>query len=1319
MAMLVIGLGRAPMALAQTAVPPPPGGSGGTFSPSGGSNTPESWQRGTQFDDSNQTKVSDDDAQSFSQFWTVMFLDSQVEDPQLRVRLSELGLDVKATSDPSATADVRTPLLQQYLDSDDVLPPMFSGFTPAERRYLLVYLIKYWHQNVPGFTQAMNGTVPQPEKVDRMTHLDLADVLAAVIFDKDGFKRGMGRPFGGDDGSTTMPAGAPQPGTVNPADQAAAILSEAAAALPAPDAIAAAVVPPDIEDVQAQVWRFVPPIDPAVVTDQAVRAATAVTDNAADPPGVADIQALVDQAFYWACAGLPGTAMQCQKKLLGELATFDLGGALGPDVSLALSLDPTAGAGLGGRLVASRLSATGTTANVVARMYIDQAEGQLSAGFNGLPALTQTAAAGLDDPVAARSGDIRLRATVTHTGTTATTLTLTGGFAKLDSASDTSPEDAVSAIIKLERAPTLLLVQARMAKVNGTATAQVSVDAPLASPTLTATVTQVNTQASSTRTAVVVVDSIPDHAEVVLEKAPSGHTTLDYKASKVIKKLTATVTETSSAGPSRFSAVLDEVPAALHVDLDNGHVAYTSSSRIKSATVSNLDPDQGVSRRFSATVTNVPANWSVDYTTGGALAATYWADGAIERIVGSYEDPRRNREAAATITKFPAGTTTFTMDGSAGTMSYSSADVIPSIVATGSVDGFKASLTLAGIPKTWNAKFGDQGLSFAADGEGFGSISAYATNHGEVFRPAGNHAAVRIVEQEICCPGTIKKVDASFVMTKVKQLTVSTGEPAVTTIEAGGGAPFRAYALINKVNGAQALADATLTPLPKSVNLSLGRTIAASASENFDLRASVHYADDQYALAAIGPIPAPHGVAIRDGRAGDAEAFGAKLYLTGLPTTATIGTGSFSMKAFKPKISTLTVDIDLDDALPEPIRATATISSLPTSLDLDVSTSSRPVAGGGTEQKVLVDAHGKPLGALTTQVRRGPTGGKLTVSNLPSRIEGTVTETEGQTTVDWKSAPITSIQGEFHHQKADGSLEVAGKVTINKVPGDLTLVAGRDPGGAGPVLSYHAGQGGTDIVVTANGSLKKDSSSLAANLDFVVQGLAKDVEISAKASKVELTTSDPIRFIQATVSASYSYNKQGKDTLNEGSWLSFPYEYRVALGAGVENFVVTLSNVSSFVLEPGLISKVSGLFDSFDFKWGRLPIHADLYGSIKARIDWPSPFGVSTILLAQATLSFNHDLDILFHRYVAAERKWVSATLDLWLCDIGVDTYTRPGRDGAAWGSQGVHFGNPAAVGGTYYVVPNPEGLVPTALVDLAAFALTDGNSFRGVFNGC
>ena len=1309
LAMTILGAGLASPARAEDpgdpsvipweAVPDP--GDGGVTDPIA-AESPQGWRQDNEYDPLYTEHVDEATADQFAEYWTSMMV---AITPELRVQLEELGIAVRAQTEGETGAEVTG--MEAYVNSDmDDLSKRVNGtFSDGQQRYLIWYLVEFWYRNVPGFA-TISGISSSELK-------EVADHLRVLIFDKTRLTNALKARFGGDDGDSTEVAGAPEVSTATLIDQASAALNQATVGLPLLDAAGLAIVPPDILDLVDRLQDYVPPINQDAVMGQisyAVAEAGAVIAN--PPASVEDIQGIADAALYDACAQLPGQPRICKtRRPLGTPVGFNLGGTILDDVTVTLALDPTSSVGgIGGRLTATRVVPTAVEYKptiVTTTLYVDQAKGFIDAGFNGLPAVAQTATVGLDNPAAAIQGDIQLRATVTHTNFgISTDLTLTGGYREVND--NKQPVETTAATVRFNPAPTTLITRLRFVDSR----IEAVIDSLDTTPKVTANVSQTSHVApKDTMNATVVIDSLPKHAQLTLDLLDEV-TTVTYAADATIKSVSAVVNKTSTTGKTNVNALLTGVPANVTVNLERaGRVTWNASSRLTSASASRTFTDKlNKVSQIGATVTGVPMKWSFE-AMGKPMVIKYDSTEEITKITGTYLDQTKDAKATATVDRVPAGQTTVTVADNG--LSYSAPASIPKIVVAARALGFDVGLTLVGIPRTWSATFDDAGLSYQASDNGLDSISATLTNHIGLNRPAGNHATLGIVERNTPS-GVVRDIDASLFMTKIKNLTVRTGEPAAMRIAAGGGSPFRAVASVKRTDGVQALVDTTLTPLPKEVNVSIGRTTAITTNQNFDLRASMRYADTTAAFNSLGSVPIIHGVSLRDGvdvADPTKKAYGAELYLTGLPTQVTIGSGSFQMVGFKPKVATLGVDILLDNEAPETIAAYAGLTNLPVGqlINLDFSTSSRPVGENGTENKVLLDTHGVSLGGFTSRVRRGLTGGGLTVSNIPSRIEITSTEMEGQTIVNWAaSAVISSVKAEFHHATPTNTMAIAGHVIVTNVPMNWNVVAGRDAGGAGPVLSYTSDRAGMGIEVKANGSLKSGAHSLNADLLFVLSGLSRNLDITATADRVEVTTDSKVGGIAATVSAAYEYNKQGRDTINDGGFISFPYEYRIGVGAAVRNFQLAITGVTSLVLEPGILSKLGGSFDSFKFSWASFAASASAYGSISAKIDWPSPFGSTTILIARISLDFAIN-NVMFHTYTNTKKPWIGFSQSLLFCSLSVSLNTQPGRRPPVSGTTGVSFTNPVTTaGGHYYIVPNPGGLIPAPFLDVAAFALAD-----------
>lgn len=1246
--------------------------------------------RGTGFDSGE--RVEEPQALRFAHFWTALFAGAQLDTPELQATADAMGLHLDAGTDHEHLTGAGP--LGFYIDSETVTDEAFGPYTVGQKKYLIVYLINHWRNYVPGFAATMATAAGTPDVMDT---IELAEMLSLVIWDKNAFKQKLSAPFGGDQGGVPAPAGVPTAPTTEDDELVATLDKQRIERLTAaPIELPEVPVLPGLDLVQL-------PEPPTVSDAQAIANAALedVRDLTAHPPTVADVQELVDSLTYIPCVRTVGRAERCLFPIpVGTPSLpMDVDGNGIPDATVLLALDPlTVPGGLKAILAVTRLGTSAVKGEVFVKYNVPEAEARMTAGFDGLAASTtpliQTASVALESFLAAKEGDVRVAAALGHNLSTPITSTFIGGFAPLSTEAESTPAAPIKAKVKFESAPRNFTAKLRLVDTPDDERVEVTVGSG-GQPTVTADVVQ--SDDSGTRVSHAVVQKIPSSVNVVVDLA----------------------------------------------GVDSPSVVYTATSTLPRVEVSHVEHDASkkVVKSMGATVTGVPARWSLKASPAGPAQLVYTASSVLTSITGTYFDAVRSLSLGGKLDGLPAGTATLDLDVPSGRVAYTADGNISGVDIDARVGAWVGDLTLTGIPRTWSVGFGDGGATFDAGGIGIGSVVASVSNHGGFSRPVGNHASVNVRER-LVDGKAVRDVDAGFRMTGVRKVSIAPSSTGTAVdLRMGSGLPFTAHAGIDLLDNRAGRFDATLNPMPSSIQATFGETTTITTNANTELRA---YADfgDKAALAAAGPVPLVHGLAVRDGASSSGKAVKAQMWLTGLPTSASFGPGAFSFSNFRPTQPTLTVDAALDDVLAEPTSGRIVLSAVPDLLNLSFTTASKALEPCGSELTARLVTN-KPMGSLQADVSSGTTGGRLTVSSIPSNITATFTELEGQTKVNWASQPIAHVGVGFYATKTStgdapaepaepaeqesscgtpapesgttpdspatpSTVKLRGSVDLREIPGNITLTAGRDAGGGGPVLTYSASANTLDVDVIADGSLRKGSSSLDANLHFVLQNLGRTVSVSAEGGKLRLVSTDPITTIFAKVSASYRYDKDGEGVLNEGSWLEFPYDYRVHLGAAVEDLVVRLTNATSFVLEPGIASKITGNFGSFRFAWGEIPITFDLFGRLRVRVDWPSPFGSSTFTVAKAGLSGSFTIGVDWHTYSGAKGPWFGFNASAAWCDITLGTTLQP--DPLTIGRNELLVTGPRTT--PLYVIPNPWGVLPSALVDLVAFATISPRSF-------
>lgn len=703
----------------------------------------------------------------------------------------------------------------------------------------------------------------------------------------------------------------------------------------------------------------------------------------------------------------------------------------------------------------------------------------------------------------------------------------------------------------------------------------------------------------------------------------------------------------------------------------------------------------------SLVIDSIPAHVAV---TGVGTTFTYNAFGStIGRITANFWD-KEDLQVVATLRGVP-GTVTMNVNLPSSAIAYSASSAITALDVDAWIGPWYGLLRLTGIPTAWSASFGGGTYAFDAYPQSIGSVQAIVTNHGTYWYYLINHVLLNYVASS-------GATDASFRMTSVQRALYSrAGNVQNADLRMGGGTNFVADFEATLANGERAHAYAYLTPLPSSIQLALGEKFTATTNQNFDV-----YAYAEYGMpAAITATPAPpyvHGVAIRDGQSGLAKALKGQIYLTGLPTSVSFDgrNRTFSFTNWRPTISTLVADLELDNFVSPAVDLYVSQSGIPNPQSLTFSMSSADIGSGNKQVRVDI-TQTAGMGALFADLNYGGQHGRLTVSNIPDDIHATYTLQNGVSSFTWDAtAPITEVFAAFRVVAQSGSFQ--GYIDFDQLPSDFAISVGRSGGGQGPTFSYSASASTLDLSAFVDASLFGGDLRARLSFGFVNLGASTNAIVSGTGitiSSVPATTS-----IYANVWATYNYYREDSGIWDAGGFLEYPWAYHVGVTPTVNNLAVTLSNVSTFSMQWGVTTKLSGTYGSFSFGWGSFTVNLHAYGKVQIVVDWPWPFGSSTINIVNIHYHPpTFSLDVLFHKYTNHQGYW--GGLSGSPCSWSIWMEIRPHPHGASW--NGVTTSSATAEGGAWYVTPNPWGVLPGWGIDLAArYTSPDGGNVGGPF---
>ncbi|HEX6291191.1 MAG TPA: hypothetical protein VFZ66_18550 [Herpetosiphonaceae bacterium] len=1167
--------------------------------------------------------------------------------------------------------------LEAYLNRPGLFDDGFNHLSDEAKAALTVRLIEHWQATIPEFGQDVwTGNATS----DQQTFEELAFLVHAVIFDKDGFIGQLKETVNERQPPASAPvdAGIPQfPGMsqeeINATFDA---LHDTKRIVKAPPTTEAADVAPHTPPAPPVVDESVPleslPVQVPALLEE-ILGNVPQLEPLPSAPSTALLEYLLDATTYLACGSVGSGPVKCApvRTPLGTPVPLDIDDTLGPDVIAHLTPTTNPDFLLGGfaASLSVRPARTPLAAQVFVVYRVVNADLQILAGFdarNDTLGDVQEARVTLKDTAAALTGDVQLRAEITRSGP-GNSLTLLTDYARASTLSDPTAtlKDPTKTAIKFAPVPSAIKADVRIYRAGTQDVIESAVDASI-SPTVTASISM--DRGTSHRDMVTVIEQLPTHLDLKVTSDSSNTTKLTYNANASIPRITfSDVSVPNTAAPSTKTAITADVrgiPSGIGLTFTPPfNVSYTASSRVTSATfgVSKYDT-QGLAQSFGGTVAGIPTAWSVSGVTD-PLSVSYSANSAIDSLSTAMYDRSQALTASATATGIPRDMRIDVDDGLAK---------------------FSASAPIASVSGTLSKR---------------GLVAAVPSS--------GNHLSVAFKQAST---GT-DFVGASFKMNQVSYVEYKrSSQSTFVDLRMGGGGQFIAQGDLNFLTGERAYLYATLSALPSSIQATFGEGTTVTTNSNPDLQAYAEYGT-QAALNATPAPPTVHGMAVRDGASGTARAVKTSLWLTGLPSSVTIDSRNniYSLTNWRPTRNYLVADVELDNFVSPALDAYVQLNGIPNPQTLSFTMKTEDLTGGAKRTKVDL-TQTAAMGSLWADATFGVNHGRLEVSNIPDDIHVAYTLQNGQSTLAWDAtAPISSMYAGFRVVPQSASFQ--GYVSLSQLPSDFTMTVGRDPSGNGPTIAYSANAS------TLDGSAYSDASlfggDLKARLSFGITDLGATTNVYPSGSGVRFTSSPATGSLYASVWGSYNYYKADSGVWDEGGFLEFPWAYHVGVNPKVNNLAVTLTGFSDFSLTWGITSKLAGAYSQFSFGWSNMSVYLDLYAYFAIRVDWPWPFGSSTITLVNYETHQTVPVNVQFHRYTNHEGYWFG-TSGWAICDWSLSATLRPHPHGTSMNS--VAVSSATAEGGAWYVTPNPYGLVPNWGVDLVTrYTSPDGGSGPGL----
>lgn len=612
---------------------------------------------------------------------------------------------------------------------------------------------------------------------------------------------------------------------------------------------------------------------------------------------------------------------------------------------------------------------------------------------------------------------------------------------------------------------------------------------------------------------------------------------------------------------------------------------------------------------------------------------SYDASSAISRI---YTDLNRTNgdELAVDIQGVPQSVDVL-FDGAGSELGWSASAATGSVSALahltpstlGGTRAFDAGLTITDIPAQWDASWANGNVLFEAPAPGIGSIAVQVTNHAAYSVLAGDHLSAFYDEPS-------GDLDASLKISNLRKA-------GFTKLTGGNGGGFEAVLNMGNQGSFAFGADVTLAAsklkaggafnnLPSALTLrSDGGRITYNGNTNPTLTMSVEAGTA--AALAVTPTPSSvHGISVRDGASGVGKAVKAKLHLTGLPTSLDLNSpaGTYSVGGYHPSIATLVVDAVLTSLAPQPLSLQVQ-QVVPTASPVNFTFGpfTTTTEGDGTHKLSLDYVASHTLGQLTAEATYGNTDdAKLTISQIPSVINVDAAFGADQKNIGVAmSHGISDITASY---KKVGAIDFAASVHLHDVPSAVNLLIGRGTAAAGgkevsaPDFTFTASQSGLDIAATASAEIATPADIKAA-VDLQVTNLGQTVTGALEGTSLHVTstpaTGSLLLVAAGSVNMNFDLGFSGSGFTNTGS---------LDVDVDVEQLTVGFQQASDLRLDLGITTGLRGDFNQFTFGLDS-DTEVHIYDDLDFFIDWPDPFGTSTIDLfyIDKQIDFNNVID--------------------------------------------------------------------------------------------
>lgn len=733
-------------------------------------------------------------------------------------------------------------------------------------------------------------------------------------------------------------------------------------------------------------------------------------------------------------------------------------------------------------------------------------------------------------------------------------------------------------------------------------------------------------------------------------------------------------------------------------DLNFANVlAPQESSPVQGRAVFSPVVNQTVDLNISRLATE---EYRVRYRAAGATALT--GDSFVDIFSGPTASATLTRRIEPTITSLPTDVTVRYAKAPTGevTVEYNANAVIPSASVTdtsfpSATSSRIVTATASGVPTSMRVTYTPQPVRVAYQ------ASSSMTSITASLREFSGATLVKEFTATLSSVPT--SITADFAKT-------ATGFMFASTASAPGG-PLTVNGMI--FDGAdRVLGQATINPMPASVSVTHnGKNISYTASNNFTLTAYAEWGNAAAAAAAPNP-PSVLGLSLRDGASGANTGYKARASIQGFPTafTTDLDNRTFSVTNFRPPpaANSLTADIDLDNVVSPRLRILATQTGVPSPVNFAFGPLNTESVVGGKRTSFRYTATA-PMGLLIVDIERGSDVGRLTVSNIPTSIDATVTVLNGTSSARiLLGGTINNITASFR-RTSDVSFQAS--TSLSQIPTDIDLQFGRVTFSSGsdsftvPGLRYRASASTLDVTAFLNATLFGGDAqafvtlgitNLGATADGFLQGATLRLVSTPATSDLEIHTWGRINYFRSVSGC-------------EPSCGAFAHIHYNAHGGVVplvvNNLGLRLTGFSNVNLRLGITSGIDGTYGTFQFGWSSISISIDMGANVFACLN-PGIEFCATIVNIEVHTTLG---SILFHLGTNHLALWYHIATPVpcgffVAYDIHIDLRPHPhftSLNGFTVSAASAE-GSPAA----WTVTPNPAGVVPSLAVEVVA-ALT------------